>query len=94
MDFPFSAGILEKIRKSVPEEGAKKIEAINRAMLADALEKSGNTKAAFSEYMKAANLLGSDTNVDRVRKIVQGVISSDNELLRLEKQYTYSKENE
>lgn len=93
LGFPFMAVVLGQISKPIPAEGAKKREAMNRAMLADAMEKAGDKKAATAEYAKAADLFGFDANIERVRKIVQEVISSDNAILTLEKQYTYPKGN-
>ena len=92
IDFPFAAVILRKISKSIPyqAEGAERIAAINRAMLADALEKSGDMKAANDEYAKAANMIGLSNNIQKLKNVVQAIMAHDETLLKLENQYTYS----
>jgi hypothetical protein len=92
IDFPFAAVILGKISKSIPNQakGAERVAAINRAMLADALEKSGDTKAANYEYAKAANIIGLGNDIQKLKKIVQTIMSHDEAFLEMENQYTYT----
>jgi hypothetical protein len=90
IDFPFAAVILEKISKSVPVDGAEKVAAFNRAMLADALEKSGDMKAANYEYAKAANIIGLGNDIQKLKKFVQTIMSHDEAFLKMENQYTYT----
>jgi hypothetical protein len=88
MDFPITSLALEEIVSSMrTNSGEKKQEGENRALLADALEKTGRRKEATSEYIKASNLLGCD--IEKVKKIARIHMEYDERLLELQDQYTY-----
>ena len=89
--FPFSSLVLARTSSISSVKGRQRAEAINRGMLADALEKSGRTEEAMSEYIKATHLLGVGDDIASVKKVIEKVTSSDDELLELEDKYTFLK---
>lgn len=92
IDLPFTVFIMGDIAKTAPASGTEKVEAINRALLADVLEKSGDIDAANSEVKKSAKLMGfnADKEVQRLKSSVNNFLLSEEELFKIESQYTYS----
>lgn len=89
LSFPFSYPTLKPGNILADKRSTMYSEGINRAMLADVLDEAGEKEEARSQYLEAARLLGCDGDVAKVKKIIKGVLSSDDALLELEAEYTY-----
>jgi hypothetical protein len=88
MAFPIASVMLERVTSTGMNSGKKKIEGINRALFADALEKARRKEEATSEYLKASNLLACD-DIGKVKEIATKHMKYEEELLKLQDQYIY-----
>ena len=91
MDFPFGAIILRRMVDAIPEKGKNRDEAMKRAVLADALERSGRIEEANAEYSKAANLFGCGWDISKIKEVVETYIQHEYKKLELlQDKYLYS----
>ncbi len=83
MWFPFTSIMYRRMFDPISEKSKKTDEAFNRAVLADALEKSGRMEEANSEYIKAAHLFGWNNDISKVKKAVEGYMKSEDTVLKV-----------
>ncbi len=83
MDFPFGSIILRRMIDAIPEKGKNRDEAMRRAVLADALERSGRIEEANAEYSKAVNLFGCGWDISKIKEIAKAHMLYENTKLEL-----------